>query len=93
LLDISIDTVDGAKILAYLDGPDARLFKALIEKLGSEEKVQSAVILMGLLDKLEDVESAGSAETAETTKKLFLEYSGVTYEDFLEMIQNSSSMA
>jgi hypothetical protein len=92
LLDVSTDTEDASRVVAYLDGPDARLFKALLEKLGSEDKVQSALILLGLLSKLEDAEGAVSSEKTETAKDLFLEYAGVTYEQFLNIIHNCSSI-
>ncbi len=37
------------KAIVYLDGHDARIFNLLLYKLGSEERVQNAMILTGLL--------------------------------------------
>jgi hypothetical protein len=62
LIDISIDKSGSERAYVYLDGPDARLFKRLRERLGSDELAQKAIILEGLIKKLEDSQNTKRAE-------------------------------
>jgi hypothetical protein len=76
LIDISIDKGDSTKAYAYLDGPDARLFQKLRARIGSDESVQAAIILQGLISKLE---RSGQRDRAEEIKELLPQIVGLSY--------------
>jgi hypothetical protein len=76
LIDISMDRRDSTKAFAYLDGPDARLFRRLRAKLGSDQSAQSAIILEGLINKLE---GSKNSKKVEEIKLLFPKIVGVSY--------------
>jgi hypothetical protein len=84
LIDVSLRVELHDKAVVYLDGPDARLFKKLLHKLGSEEKVQNAMILTGLLSQKGESRSAISKQ--EAIRASFLELVGVQYDDFNRLI-------
>lgn len=73
------------KAIVYMDGLDARIFKQLLYKLGSEERVQNAIILNGLLSKSE---SPISLKKAGEIKASFPEYVGVTFDEFNHILED-----
>jgi hypothetical protein len=52
LIDISKNGGNLLKVSVYLDGLDARIFSSLVSRLGSEEKAQEAIILVGMIERL-----------------------------------------
>jgi folate-dependent phosphoribosylglycinamide formyltransferase PurN len=76
LIDISIDRRNSRKAHVYLDGPDARLFRRLREKLDSDELAQSAIILAGFIRKLEDSENT---KKKEEIVNIFPKVAGLSY--------------
>lgn len=76
------------KAIVYLDGLDARVFKHLLSKLGSEERVQNAMILEGLLSQTEAKEIRLGEKQAQEIRKGFPEFVGVSYEDFTKILEN-----
>jgi hypothetical protein len=64
-----------------MDGLDARIYKQLLKRLGSEERVQNAIILSGLLS-----QSRKSKNISETklraARSSFRELVGISYEDY-----------
>ena len=85
LLDISFDRRNTGKALAYLDGSDARLFKALRARLGSDEKVQNALILTGILHVLD--KSLNRNEIGRI-RNGFRKIVGMTYPEFEEFVDS-----
>ncbi len=61
LIDFSQNEQHPARVVVYLDGPDARVFKRLVSKLGSEESAQNAIILLGFLTKLRETGAESQA--------------------------------
>ena len=92
MLEVFVDGESDSNVIAYLDGRDARLFRAIQNKLGSEERTQNALILLGLLKKLTELGTMESLEDFEATKSLFPEFVGTRFDDFEEMIQSCSSI-
>lgn len=73
--------------IVYLDGIDARIYRALSKRLGSEERVQNAFILMGLLAKLEENgDREGSEEQSRSVRENFENFVGISYTEFDELI-------
>ena len=70
-MESTLDMDGGSHLVACLDGLDAGQFSALLEKLGSEERVHVAVILLGLSNRLTDLETIGSPDKTEMTNSLF----------------------
>ena len=64
------------KAYAYLDGQDARVFKLLKEKLGSEESVQNAIILEGVIRKLS---REGRRVETKRIERMFPSLVGISY--------------
>ena len=85
MIDISIDRDDGAKVHAYLDGPDARLFRILRAKLGSDESAQNAIILQGLISKLQ---WGGNRKQIEEIEKAFPDIIGVSYAELQRIVSS-----
>jgi hypothetical protein len=85
LIDISIDRHDNAKAYAYLDGPDARLFRILRAKLGSDESAQNAIILQGLISKLQ---WEGKRKQIEEIEKAFPDIVGVSYAELQRIVSS-----
>ena len=73
------------KAIVYLDGRDARVFNQLLYKLGSEERVQNAMILTGLLS--QTAETGISKRQSNEIKSSFPELVGVSFEDFNKMLE------
>ena len=92
MLEVFVDQDNESSVVAYLDGRDARLFKEIQARLGSEEKVHNAFILLGLLKKLVDLDTINSSQEAEMTKSIFPEYVGVSFEEFENLLQSCSSI-
>ena len=79
-------------VVAYFDGSDARLYKALNEKLGSEVKVQNALILLGLMKKLSELNTSESYDGIAKSREIFPEYVGISYDEFGRILDSYSSM-
>ncbi|MHB1868935.1 MAG: hypothetical protein ACYCPP_08315 [Nitrososphaerales archaeon] len=75
------------KAIVYLDGADARIFKHLRYKLGSDERVQNAMILTGLLANRVGKSDLTSKRYAQKIKASFPELVGVSFEDFEKMLK------
>jgi hypothetical protein len=71
----------------YADGVDARLLQKLVSALGSEEKAQNALILMGFLAKLEKKGGAISAARIKRVVENFEQLVGISYEEFRQLIE------
>lgn len=87
LIDISFAREDSTRASVYLDGPDARLFKALRSKLGSDQAVQNALILEGMLCKLE---GSANVRKLEEIKTSFADIVGLSYPDFQKIVYSIS---
>ena len=77
------------KAIAYLDGRDARIFNQLLFKLGSEERVQNAMILTGLLSQTAETGMQISKRQANEIRANFPELVGVSFEDFNKILETS----
>lgn len=87
LIDISFSRQDSTRASVYLDGPDARVFKALRSKLGSDQAVQNAMILEGMLRKLQ---GSANVRKLEEIKTSFADIVGVSYSDFQKIVYSIS---
>ncbi len=87
MLDISFRSNKPGSIVVYGDGQDARILQNLITRLGSEEKVQNALILSGFLAKLERKGGPASTARAVHVKEKFEELVGIPYEEFLKLLE------
>ncbi len=84
MLDVFPDSQDSSRALAYMDGRDAALFRSLVRRLGSEEKVQNGFILMGVVS---DLERSGANDLrVKRAKSFFPEYVGVSFESFSALL-------
>jgi hypothetical protein len=86
MIDISLRSGEKGKAHVYLDGPDARLFKLLKNRLLSDELVQNACILQGYLCKLKAV---GDKVKMQRVQKMFPRLVGISYSEFLQIIDTS----
>jgi hypothetical protein len=77
------------KAIVYLDGHDARIFKRLMYKLGSEERVQNAMILTGLLSRYEERSTRSTRRKAQEIKASFPELVGVSFEEFNKLLETT----
>lgn len=68
-----------------MDGYDARLFKKLVKVLGSEEQVQNAMILTGLI--AESSNERLSADDNQVVLDIFEELVGCKYETFQRLVE------
>jgi hypothetical protein len=87
LLDVSYRSDKPDSALIYADGADARVLRKLISVLGSEEKAQTALILIGYLSKLEKKGGITSEVRARKVKENFKELIGISFPDFLRMAE------
>lgn len=71
-----------------MDGVDARLFQALKLKLGSEERTKNAIILMGLLEKLDRNKNSESGKRIENIMSSFKDIVGMSFGNFEEMLDS-----
>jgi hypothetical protein len=88
LLDVSFRSNKPGSILVYADGADARLLRKLLSVLGSEERVQNALILTGLLSKLEKKTGTADAVRAKKVRECFEGLVGVSFQEFQRLIEN-----
>ena len=72
----------------YADGVDARVIRKLISFLGSEERAQNALILTGLLSKLEKTSNAVSTARAKRVRESFEDLVGISYQDFKRLSES-----
>ena len=86
MLDVSLDRQDSSKAVAYFDGKDARVFVFLREKLGSDERVQNAIILLGLIAKLGTSTRKSDRLRLQKARKAFVEFVGIPYEKLEELL-------
>ena len=82
MLDISFRSSKPGSIVVYADGVDARLMRKLKSHLGSEERVQNALILTGFITKLEKKGGAANATRAKRVRESFEELVGITFQEF-----------
>jgi hypothetical protein len=87
LLDVSYRSDKPDSVLIYADGSDARVLRKLISSLGSEEKVQTALILAGYLSKLEKKGGFTSVARARKVEENFKELIGISFPEFLKMAE------
>jgi hypothetical protein len=88
LLDVSYRASEPDSVLIYADGRDARVLRRMIELLGSEEKAQNALILIGFLAKLEKKAGMASAARVKVVKENFRELVGVSYGEFGRLVES-----
>ncbi|HZW56091.1 MAG TPA: hypothetical protein VFF30_07370 [Nitrososphaerales archaeon] len=88
MLDVSVDRKDSSRAVAYFDGKDARVFCFLREKLGCDERAQNAIILVGLVAKLEASSRKADRLKLRKTKQAFGELVGVPYEEFDSIVRD-----
>ncbi len=86
MIDISARKENPNRAIAYFDGRDARVYKALVSRLGSEDAAQNAIILVGLMAKLKKLGSRKASDEVETIQKLFPKHVGVSYRRFVSML-------
>jgi hypothetical protein len=86
LLDISVRKDKPGQAIVYLDGADARLFNLLVSRLGSEEAAQNAVILVGLLAKLEKNGSEQANRATRNIHSAFRNLVGMSLEELNELV-------
>jgi len=82
LLDVSTRSNKPGSAFIYTDGADARLLRKLISALGSEEKAQNAIILMGFLTKLEKKSDHASSARAKRVRDNFEDLVGMPFQEF-----------
>ena len=85
MLDISSRPELPGKAIVYMDGHDARIFRKLAKILGSEERAQNALIIVGLLagysnDKL-------NPEDEHEVVSSFEEVTGYDYVSFQKLVE------
>jgi len=88
LLDVSFRSNKPGSIVVYSDGVDARLLRKLIAALGSEEKAQNALILMGFLSKLEKKSGIASAVRAKRVRESFQDLVGIPFQEFQRLTES-----
>ena len=79
MIDISIRKENSDRAIAYLDGADARIYRGLVSRLGSEDATQNAVILVGLIAKLGKLRTKKATEEIDRIEKLFPKLVGISY--------------
>ncbi len=75
--------------MVYADGVDARLMRRLISRLGSEERVQNALILTGFISKLEKKSGAVNIARAKRVRQNFEELVGVSFQEFQRLTETN----
>ncbi len=88
LLDVSFRSELPDKAILFLDGKDARVFRRLLSELGSEDQVQNAMILCGLLAEIREGKELPSKMGVKEIESIFPEYVGVSFEEFTEILDN-----
>lgn len=88
MLDVSTRREVPSKAIAYMDGVDARVYKSLLKKLGSEERLQNAIILSGLLAKANS-NSEFSHASLKKIKSGFKEIIAISYEEFTSLVESA----
>jgi hypothetical protein len=94
LLDVSYRARDPRRVIVYADGRDARVIRRLIERLGSEEKLHDALILLGALSEIQSGGKTGSSSRERRRRRAvmlrdcFLELVGISCEDFFKIIDD-----
>ena len=68
--------------LVRLDGEEGRIYKQLTEFLGTSERAQNALILVGAMSKLGTTD-----KRVRKIKDSFLEMIGVSYDDFSRFLE------
>ena len=74
-------------MFVYADGRDARVLRRLSEILGSEERMQNALLLTGYLAKLEKKNGMASATRTKLIKDSFRELVGVSYQEYGRIVE------
>ncbi|MDG6996810.1 MAG: hypothetical protein JRN52_12880 [Nitrososphaerota archaeon] len=87
LLDIS-QTRERKRLTVYMDGVDARVFQALKLNLGSEERAKNAILLIGLLVKLDRNKNAESGKRSKKIMRSFGDIVGISFGNFEEMLDS-----
>lgn len=88
MLDVSTRREVPGKAIVYMDGVDARVYKNLLKKLGSEERLQNAIILSGLLTKANS-SSEFSHASVKRIKSGFNETVGISFEEFTSLVEST----
>ena len=73
--------------MVYADGVDARLLRKLISSLGSEERVQNALILAGFISKLEKKGGTVSTAKARRARESFNDLVGMPFQEFQRLTE------
>ena len=87
LLDIS-RAREKNRLSVYMDGADARVYRALKLKLGSEERANNAILLTGMIEKLQLRQDKYSVETIRSIKRNFNELVGISSTRFEELLDS-----
>ena len=87
LLDIT-QAREKNRLSVYMDGADARVYRALKLKLGSEERANNAMLLTGMIEKLQRKQDKHSVETIRGIKRNFNELVGISYTRFEELLDS-----
>ena len=88
MIDISIRRENPYRAIAYFDGADARVYRAIVSRLRSEDAAQNAVILVGLIAKLGKLQTKKAVEEIERIQKLFPRLVGISYKKFDAMLDD-----
>ncbi|MGI0079242.1 MAG: hypothetical protein ACRECH_06425 [Nitrososphaerales archaeon] len=88
MIDISIRKENADRAIAYFDGADARIYRGLVSRLGSEDAAQNAVILIGLIAKLGKLRTRKATEEIGRIHRLFPKLVGVSYKRFDSMLDD-----
>ncbi len=88
MLDVSYRSDQPDSVLIYADGRDARVLRRLKDLLGSDEKVQNALILTGFLSKLEKKSGTATAARIKLVKDNFRELVGVSYQEYGRIVDS-----
>lgn len=87
MLDISLRSELPDKAIVYLDGLDARIFRKLLSALQSEEKVQNAIILCGLLQAVKEMDAPPANLSEAEIEASFSEFVGITFSEFVAILE------
>ena len=88
MLDVSTRRDVPSKALVYMDGLDARVYTSLLKKLGSEKRLQNAIILSGLLAKVNSSSEFGQANSRRI-KSGFRKIVGISYDEFNSLVESA----
>ena len=87
MLDVSFRSDEPESVLVYADGLDARIIRKLIAALGSEERAQNSLILLGAIAKLQKNGNVSSVARAKKVKESFRELVGLTYNEYNRLLE------